>query len=58
MNTLPETQQGSIHQQSSSTNPKHQNFDFDLWAKAVRKQMLSVFDKKISLIDHETDSVL
>ena len=30
-----------------SINPKDETFNFDLWAKAVRRQMIEVLEKKL-----------
>ena len=30
-----------------SINPKDETFNFDLWARAVRSQMIEVLDKKL-----------
>lgn len=36
----------SIYPEQGILNPVDKDFDFSLWAKAVKKQMLEVVDKK------------
>jgi hypothetical protein len=31
-----------------SVNPNHENFDFDIWARAVRHQMLTAVQTNLS----------
>lgn len=54
MTTTTETKKSQLNKILTSLDPQSQDFNFELWAREVRQQMLTVLEQRFSSGDRKT----